>query len=257
MSANIVLEPTARPGSTLVTITGNLDLPGYAFLRDGLFKIAADVPPGLIADINALVIGELSPATVFPLVARRLGEWPGIPLSLVTSQAAHLRTFRRIGLDRYVPVHADVETAEERQAVPHRRQAERQLPRAESAATLARGFVRELATQWDVPELIYDGTLIAAELVGNAIRHTTSSPRVRLDLRHGLLTIAVADDSPRPAVLLDRAESDGPGLGLRIVAHAAQAWGSSRRWSGGKVVWAVLTSARHRDRGGPAGFDPS
>lgn len=242
---SITLEPLARLASTVVTVTGELDLFGYGFLRDGLLKVAADGPPGLIADVDGLRIGELSPAAVFPLVARRIGDWPGIPFSLVTRQPAHLGTFHRAGIDRFVAVHVDVETAEQQQTIPIRRWAQRVFPRAESAPKLARAFLRELMTNWEVPELVDHGTLIVGELVGNAIRHTTSAPEVRLDLRRGLLTIAVADDSPRPATLLERTDLREPGLGLRIVAQTAQAWGSNRRWSGGKVVWATLASGRH------------
>lgn len=188
---------------------------------------------------------------MFPLVARRVGAWPGIPFSLVTRQLAHQQSFHRYGTDRYVPVHADVDTAERHQTIPVRRLTERNLTRTDNATDLARTFVREHATRWEVPELIDDGTLITGELVRNAIQHTSATPQLRLDLRRGLLTIAVIDDSIRPAVLIERADFRDPGLGLRIVADAAQAWGSSRRWSGGKVVWAVITSARHRDHDAP------
>jgi anti-sigma regulatory factor (Ser/Thr protein kinase)/anti-anti-sigma regulatory factor len=240
----IALEPSSRPVCTLVTVTGELDLRGYGLLRDGLLKVAADSPPGLVADIDGLAIGELSPAAVFPLVARRLGDWPGIPFSVVTRQQSHLRTFHRYGTDRFVAVHADVEAAERQLTAPIRRQAERAFSREESAGTLARTFVREQAIAWHVPEVIYDGTLIVGELVGNAIRHTRSVPRVRLDLRRGLMTIAVTDDDPRPAVMLEREDLRDPGVGLRIVAQAARAWGSNTRWSGGKVVWAVVATAQ-------------
>ncbi|WP_329048801.1 ATP-binding protein [Amycolatopsis sp. NBC_01488] len=242
---SVLLEPSDRLASTLVTVTGRLDLSGYGFLRDGLLKVAADGPPGLIADVDGLLIDELSPAAVFPLVARRIGDWPGIPFSVVTRQPAHLDIFHRYGLDRFVAVHADVEAAEHQQTVPIRRWAERVFPRADSATKLARAFLREHATDWDVPDLVYDGTLIVGELVGNALQHTASAPGVRLDLRRNLLTIAVADDSPRPATLLERIGPRDSGLGLQIIAQTARTWGSSRRWSGGKVVWATLVSGRH------------
>jgi hypothetical protein len=249
--SGLTLRLTSRPGSALVTVDGDLDLRGYASLRDGLLKVAADTPPGIVADVSALTMGELAPASVFPLVARRIGDWPGIPLSLVTSRNAHVRLFRSSGIDRFVAVHPTVETAEHHQSTPIRRRAARILPRTAGVPQLARSFVRELVGRWNVPELVYDGTLIAGELADNAVRHTSSIPEMRLDLRRGLLTVAVADDDPHPAVLLERPDLHSPGLGLSIVAHAAKAWGSSRRWTGGKVVWAVLTSARHRDRGEP------
>jgi hypothetical protein len=249
--SELTLRLTARPDSALVTVSGDLDLPGYASLRDGLLKVAADTPPGIVADISGLTMGELAPASVFPLVARRIGDWPGIPLSLVTSRNAHVRMLHRSGIDRFVAVHADVEAAEHHQTTPVRHRADRTLPRTTNTAALARSFVRELAGQWDVPELVYDGALIAGELADNALRHTSSVPRMRLDLRRGLLTVAISDDDPSPAVLLERSDVRSPGLGLSIVAHAAKVWGSSHRWSGGKVVWAVLTSARHHGRGEP------
>jgi anti-sigma regulatory factor (Ser/Thr protein kinase) len=241
---SVTLAPSPRLASTLVTVTGELDLSGYGFLRDGLLKVAADGPPGLIADVDGLRISEVSPATVFPLVARRIGDWPGIPFSLVTRQPFHLDTFHRSGIDRFVAVHADVEAAEQQQTVPIRRWALRVFPRTDSATRLARAFLREFMANWDVPEFVCDGTLIVGELVGNALQHTTSAPEVRLDLRRDLLTIAVADDSSRPATLLERTDLRDPGLGLRIIARTARTWGSSRRWSGGKVVWATLASGR-------------
>jgi hypothetical protein len=235
----------ARASSALVTVTGELDITAYPFLRDGLLKIGADAPPGLIADIDGLVLGSRPPA-VFPLVARRLEEWPGIPMAVVTRQPGHLRAFENYGVDRFVPVHPDVETAE--QALPHpiRRRAGRTLARGEAGITQARAFVRDRTEEWGVPALEYDGTLIAAELADNASRHTSSEPRLRLELRDDLLTIAVSDDDARPAVLIERPDILEPGLGLRIVAQTARAWGSSTRWTGGKVVWAVLTLPERR-----------
>lgn len=95
-----------------------------------------------------------------------------------------------------------------------------------------------------MPKLVYDGLLVVGELVDNTIQHTTSSPDVRLALRERRLTVAVADDHPDPATLLERAGMREPGIGLHIVAQAATRWGCSRRWSGGKVVWATLAPAR-------------
>ena len=245
MLVGITIELTHRLASALVTVTGELDLSGYAFLRDGLLKVAADTPPCLIADINGLVLSEYSPTTVFPLVARRIGDWPGIPFLLVSHESVQVRALHEHGVDRFVPVHPDVEAAE-RQPVPIRQFAQQVLSRSDDAPALARAFVRERVERWGLPTLVYDGTLVATELVTNVIQHTRSCPTLHLELCRGMVTVAVSDDSPRPAVLLERTGRQ-PGLGLRIVADAARVWGSSPRWSGGKIVWAVLTTGRHRD----------
>ncbi|WP_233223844.1 ATP-binding protein [Amycolatopsis sp. CA-128772] len=236
------MEPAPRLASTLATVTGDLDLSGYRFLRDGLLKVAADGPPGLIADVDGLVIGKLSPTAVFSLVARQVGHWPGIPFTLVTRQRAHLRTFRDQKTDQLVAVCDTVETAERHQEIPARRWSQQKFPRTDDAAKLARAFLRDRTEDWGVPELAYDGLLVVGELVDNTLQHTRSSPDVRLDLREGVLTIAVADENPRPATLLQRSGLRDPGIGLQIVTQTATTWGSSRRWSGGKVVWATLAS---------------
>jgi hypothetical protein len=239
---DLALTLTSRHESTLVTVTGKLDLPGYAHLRDSLLKAAADTPPGLVADVNGLVITEMSPAAVLSFVAKRITDWPGIPFSVVTHQPAQLEALRERGTDLVVPVHRDVAEAERHQHTPIRRRTERTIRRTDDATVAARSFVRELVALWKVPELNDDGTMIAAELVDNTLRHTSSQAYLRLELRRGMLTIAVADDDAHPAILRERVNLRGPGLGLHLVAHAARAWGSSPRWSGGKIVWAVLTT---------------
>lgn len=246
LAGGITLVLAPRSASALVTVTGELDLSGYGFLRDGLLKVAADGPPALIADIDGLIIRELSPVAVFPRVARRIAHWPGIPLALVTRQEIHWQAFHRRGFERFVAVHDDVELAESRQQVPARRGAHREFSRSEDAARLAGAFLRDQTTNWGVPELFYDAVLIVNELLRNALEHTTSSPELRVDLRPGLLTIAVADGNPRPAVLRERVHLRAPGIGLSIVAGTAATWGSSRRWSGGKVVWATLAASPDR-----------
>ncbi|SDW78850.1 hypothetical protein SAMN05421504_1011508 [Amycolatopsis xylanica] len=223
-----------------MTANGSLDLAGYAALRDGLLKIAADGPRGLIIDITGLSINEASPATVFPFVAARIRDWPGIPLTLVTQHPGHTRLLHASTIDRYVSVHPDVESAEHALPHPIHRQARQVIPRTHYATAFARSYVRQHLAEWSAPEFIDDATVIASELVENAIRHTTSAPELRLALRRGMLTIAAADDDPRHAELIGQREPGGPGLGLQIVADAARTWGSNSRWSGGKVVWAVL-----------------
>lgn len=244
MPEGIGLELRNREASALVRVTGRLDITGYPFLRDGLLKIAADSPPGVIADIDGLVLERHSPS-LFPFVATRLERWPGIPFSLVTQQSTHIEAFDAFGLDRFVPVHADVEAAEKALPHPIRRRAERTLARGDDGIAQARAFVRARTGEWGCPP--WSTTARSSRRSWPTTRPgTTSLPRLRLELRRELLTIAVSDDDPRPAVLLERPDLLEPGLGLRIVAQTARAWGSSKRWTGGKVVWAVLATPERR-----------
>jgi Histidine kinase-like ATPase domain len=151
-------------------------------------------------------------------------------------------------------------------------------PIAEEART-ARQFVREMLTCWGLGHLSDDAELIAAELVGNAVRHglrpawhmgghhspghhspghTRSTgpqvipfgadrelPVLRLCLlrRAGEVMVAVtdpSDDAPAPKSPSSDGES---GRGLQIVGALSNVWGWSPIEGRGKAVWAVLKFA--------------
>ncbi|MEV7041478.1 ATP-binding protein [Amycolatopsis sp. NPDC051061] len=252
-AGQVHLVPQYRAGATTALVTGALNLNSYPDLRDGLLKIATESPDGLIADIDGLDVDDAALVTVFSLIAMRIGDWPGIPFSVVTARPEHRTMFADRTVDKFVPVYEDRETAEHLLSRPPRRRAAQLLARSVNSSALARDFVRRVCAEWGVAGLTEDALLIATELVENAVRHTESPPRLRLELRRGILSVAVSDDSPRPAVLLERLSSLEPGLGLRMIAQVAKVWGCSRSWSGGKTVWAVLTRraapSSGRDRG--------
>ncbi|WP_410643843.1 ATP-binding protein [Amycolatopsis sp. lyj-346] len=239
--------------ATVVQATGELNRVSYPALRDGLLKIATDAPEGLVADISGLVIADVALVSVFSLIAMRIGDWPGIPFTLAAGGTGHRELLSRHVVDRYVPVRADLAAATAALAHPVRRRCERVFPRSEGVSAQIREFVTGKLTEWDVAELGEDARLIATELVENVLRHTTSDPKLRLDLRRGICTVAVADQDTRPAVLLERLSPFEPGMGLKLVAQIARTWGCSRSWAGGKVVWAVLLPGARTAGDRPAG----
>ncbi|WP_326950440.1 ATP-binding protein [Amycolatopsis sp. NBC_01307] len=239
--AAVTLVPDVRAGSTVVTVTGVLSLDTYPDLRDGLLKIATDAPDSVVADIQGLRVDDDSLASVFSVVAMRIGDWPGVPFALVSTRPEHLALLANRSIDRFVAVHADVGTAERERDNPPRRRAVQLLAPMTGASALARQFVARVCAEWGVPEHEEDAQLIATEFVENTIRHTIYAPRLRLELRRGIFTVAVGDDDPCPAVRHERLGPGEAGLGLQLVAQVARVWGCSRSWSGGKVVWAVLT----------------
>ncbi|MFE0022581.1 ATP-binding protein [Amycolatopsis sp. NPDC059021] len=226
-----------RDEATLVTITGVLQLSSYPEVRDGLLKSAAEPSEGLVADIGGTHIVDASLATVFAVVARRIGDWPGLPFAVVSARPEHQAMFVGRPLGQFVPLHSDFASAVRSFDHPVLCRAKQTLVRSEHAAAAARRLAEAVCEEWKVPELLDEARLIATELVENVIRHTASVPLLRLELRQGVLTVAVTDDDPRPA---ERQASAGSGLGLHMVARTAKVWGCSRTWSGGKVVWAVL-----------------
>ncbi|GAA2248166.1 hypothetical protein GCM10010415_03170 [Streptomyces atrovirens] len=122
----------------------------------------------------------------------------------------------------------------------------------------ARALLRKALTEWAelaLPGAEHltgrvgdDATLIASELVTNAVVHAGTEVRVacRLEEETGALVVEVADQHPSRAPR--GSEPEGPpydtpeyGRGLRLVAALSEAWGITYR-PGTKTVWARLAA---------------
>ncbi|MFI5611976.1 ATP-binding protein [Amycolatopsis sp. NPDC051903] len=226
----------------LLAVSGTLGATSRPDLRDSLLKAAVDAPDGLIADISALDIPDPVQIGVFSLIARRIEEWPAVPFALVSERTEHRELLRERSVDRFACVAPDAGAAAERMARPQRQRLRCEIERSPNAGREARAFVRTTCAAWGTPEFADDAALVASELVENAVQHTGCEPTLQLDLSRGRCTVAVGDDNPAPALLRESVRPAGPGLGLRMVAQLARAWGSSPAWRGGKVVWAKLSA---------------
>jgi anti-sigma regulatory factor (Ser/Thr protein kinase) len=104
----------------------------------------------------------------------------------------------------------------------------------------ARAFVRRQLLELGLPKLVDDGTLIAVEMVTNAIREAPGGPVV-LSLRLSAKgpVIEVRDCSPVLPVLKEADFVAESGRGLHIVSALAKELGW-HRLGRGKVVWATL-----------------
>ncbi|HKS47909.1 MAG TPA: ATP-binding protein [Amycolatopsis sp.] len=112
------------------------------------------------------------------------------------------------------------------------------LVRTPEAARQARRIVSATCTDWRITTLEPDAEIVASELVENTLQHTDSPPRLRLVLHDGALTVAVSDSGAGPP-----AGEHWRGLGMRLVAGVAEAWGCTTARAG-KTVWAVLSTRR-------------
>lgn len=239
---NLRLEQAKRDGATVVTPTGLLEVATYGTMRDFLTKVGTDDPRAVIVDLGALEIDSPSALSVFTAAHTRLGQWPGVPLMLADG-GVHTRELLATGRTRrYLPVHDTV--AEAIDAIgepPPRRVAHVELVNEMGSARVARGFISEVCAEWGVAgPILYDALLLVNELVTNVVMHTGSAPRIRVELRRGVLSIAVSDDVPGEVVVRDPG-ADMHGLGgLLLVAQTAVAWGCVPTSGGGKVVWATL-----------------
>lgn len=224
--------------ATLVAPSGVLDGPAYAELRDTLLGLAADAPAAVLVDVGALEITPPDLASLFGSVSMRVAEWPGVPIVLIADAARHAGLLRHLGTT--VPVCASLAAAARVVGTPpSRRRARLVVPWELRSCAAARAFVRATAGTWGVSGAIGRAELIVTELVQNVLQHTTSVADVRVELRHGVLTVAVSDDDPRPALRHEPAGGPVQAMGLTLVAGLSSAWGCTPIGRG-KVVWGAV-----------------
>jgi anti-anti-sigma regulatory factor len=243
-SSRLRVEIDELGGCTLVRPVGILDVSTYPVMRDTLLKCVVDEPDAVIVDLGPLVVSSTAVLSVFSVVAMRTGDWPGVPIMLVARQRSHRETLRHSAVSRWVPCFDDLDAAFAAVGEPPlRRRVLVELAGQRSSSGEARRHVREIGEKWGLPEasgLVADAELVVTELVENTVRHTVSDLTLRLELRNGLLTVAVADDDPREAMLRERACECEQASGLVMVAKVAKVWGCTPATNGGKIVWAVL-----------------
>jgi hypothetical protein len=241
-----------RDDAALLTPVGVLDLASYGQLRDALLKCALEIPRAVIVDVSNLMVPTDATLAVFPSVWMQVSEWPGVPIMVVAGPELARRRIRHSPITRYVPVHANVAAALDAVTkVPARRRAVLELPYDPCSPAAARRFVNVVCTRWDITEAITDATMIASELVENAVRHAASESRLRLELRNQTFTIAVYDDNPTPVKMVEPWTGATPRLGLMMVSRLASTWNCAPTMSGGKVVWGVLRLRQSAPADGP------
>jgi anti-anti-sigma regulatory factor len=226
-------------GASVVEPHGILDAASYGGLRNDLVKTAIDEPRAVIVDLDRLAVPDSTALSLFSSVLTQIAQWPGVPL-LVSTTCDTVRTqLADYRLARYVPVYPSVMAAIDAiDDPPPRRIARRRLPNSLAGAALARRFVLEMCTDWQLTARAAEAVTVANELVENTLLHTYCGPSLRLELRRGLLTIAVYDDDPAMAHLIE--PHTYRHRGLLLVAGLCRAWGCVPAPGGGKVVWAVL-----------------
>jgi anti-sigma regulatory factor (Ser/Thr protein kinase) len=239
------IDRSFRDDAGVVIPRGVLDLATYGQLRDALLKSALEIPRAVIVDVSSLMVPTDATLAVFPSVWMQVSEWPGVPIMLVAGPELTRRRISHSPIIRYIPVYASVtEALDSLDAAPRRRRAVLELPYDPVSASAARRYVDVVCTQWRCPELIIDATMIASELVENAVQHAASESRLRLELRHHMFTVAVYDDNPAPVKLVEPWTGRPPRLGLMLVSRLANTWNYAPTMAGGKVVWAVLRRTR-------------
>ena len=200
----------------------------------------------VLVDVSGLRVTWPPAVGLFGSILAGMGGWPGVRLVLFGADAALARSLAAQRVSATVPVAPDETTA--RQLLDRRprvlaRHLDLEQPR--SATRRARTFVQAACADWQLDDIRDDirddATIVACELVDNAVRH--AGPGYQLALQYDVfgLTIAVRDRRPDR---LPQALPDGPGgpshlSGLFLVAALCQEWGVIPGQDE-KTVWALL-----------------
>jgi anti-sigma regulatory factor (Ser/Thr protein kinase) len=116
------------------------------------------------------------------------------------------------------------------------------LPPDPSSASIARAFVREVLSEWNLTVMEPDASLVATELVTNGLRHGGGSESITLTANNRHLQISVSDKAAlrSPRRLYRELTAEG-GRGIALVEAVGDTWGTTRaRAHRGKAVWCKL-----------------
>lgn len=168
------------------------------------------------------VVFSLGVATPSPSVGRRPGAMP------------QRSEYAPLGGGRCGPISPE----------NHRIQIEFQVPLRGGAddAAVVRRAVANVATRCDATVEVGDATLLADELVTNALRHAGGATAVLVGGASSWIRVEVTDSSPVSPVLREQVAHRDRGLGLLLVDRLASAWGTYPLPQGGKTVWFEVRS---------------
>lgn len=111
-----------------------------------------------------------------------------------------------------------------------------QLPSDLGSAATARRFLADTLSAWSRQDLIDDATLLATELVTNAVVHAESEVRLRITAVNDHIRVEVADTGRGALTLKAPSQEATGGRGLLLVEALSRSWGTSAD-TDEKIVW--------------------
>jgi anti-anti-sigma regulatory factor len=223
----------------LVRVVGELRLSTTPGIRAVLSKCLVEQPDAVIVDLTETTVTAPSALAVFLLVARQAAFWPDTPMLMV---APDPRTAASLAnQNSRLAVFGSVDDALGASPRHHAMILGEMLLPAMGAARRARYLAVEACTRWELRGLAPTASIVASELVSNAVKHAGTMTDLRFTLGSRYLIVAARDGSAAlPQPRRGDAESASTARGLLLVEELSLRWGCAPA-EGGKVVWAALS----------------
>lgn len=230
----------SRDGSLVITLNGALDAAAGSALYRTLTQCLAREPAAIVVELSGMAVAEPDAAKIFSALVQQAEVWPGTPLLLCAPNPA-IATLITDGAGGSLPLFSTVADGLATLSGRDELISELILP-VPGAVRRARDIVTEACARWNLPHLTAPATLVASELVANAVEHAQTIATLQVRLRPRLLYLAVFDDAHTEPVSHHDQGPDAPrGRGLRLVELVSTRWGYLRR-TDGKVVWASVAA---------------
>ncbi len=226
---------------------------------DRAIQIAlADGPRGVVYDLSA-VLADAEPGAVAMLATagRHVRDWPGIPVAMSCPDPRVRERLRAHPLGGHLIVTASMLPAVSAVLATPIPAVERlRLAPHPTAPRASREFVTRTLLGWGLGPLIPCACLVVSELVTNSTIRAGTDIGVSVEWNLGALRLRVRDNSP-DLPRQQHSPFDVDGRGLSVVAGLSRAFGVLPTAEGGKVVWAVLNTARPRPPTSPHRPEPA
>ena len=240
MTTTLVCDVQRRSPIAVVALYGTLDQNSAVRAVVALRDCLADAPAAMLIDIGHLrIANEVSLRPVLGLFDE-VRDWPRTHVGICAASPANVAMFGDSAPTVYADVHAGMAAAHALPVTPRKTIA---LAPDADAPAVARDFVLSTCDDWGLRRVAKLATLIASELVTNAVIHARTPSIMTLQRDQRALHVSVQDNDPRPmyrpAPGATGAHNGDHGRGLLILDAMADCWGTLPTATG-KVVWATV-----------------
>jgi histidine kinase-like protein len=240
VTTTLVCDVQRRSPIAVIALYGTLDQNSVVRAVVALRDCLADAPAAMLIDIGHLRIANQTSLRPVIGLFDEIRAWPRTHIGICAASPANEAMFATESPTLYADVDAGMIAALTLPVVPRKTIA---LAPDADAPAVARDFVTATCSDWGLTRVAKLATLIASELVTNAVIHARTPAVMALQRTASELHVSVQDNDPRPmyrpAPGATGAHNGDHGRGLLILDAMADGWGTLPTATG-KVVWATV-----------------